>query len=202
MRFIKRLIFVIILLVVAFFIYRLINPTAAKELLYDLKTFSNDKIGTNFSLTTKALIVSWTTSTDTIIELTWNLSGISDEELLLNDMDFIATGNWKVSLSWATSTWTTTKTPSSKVVVTTSATPPLPEAPVVVPKTTVVPKKITPCPAMPTVNSCPTGQEKYISYSSSACGTYYACRTKTVTTSSPKGLSSQDVRDFKALFWN
>lgn len=33
-----------------------------------------------------------------------------------------------------------------------------------------------PCPAMPTVESCPTGQEKYVSYSSPECGAYYACR--------------------------
>jgi hypothetical protein len=50
MRFVKRFIFVLILLLIAFFIYRLVNPTAAKELLFDLKTFSNDKIGTHFSL--------------------------------------------------------------------------------------------------------------------------------------------------------
>jgi hypothetical protein len=50
MRFIKRFIFVILLLIIAFFIYRLISPKAAKELLFDLKSFSNDKIGTHFSL--------------------------------------------------------------------------------------------------------------------------------------------------------
>jgi hypothetical protein len=50
MRFIKRLIFIFILLLIAFFIYRLINPTAAKDLLYDLKSFSNTTIGTHFSL--------------------------------------------------------------------------------------------------------------------------------------------------------
>jgi len=50
MRFIKRLIFVVFLLVAAFFVYRVISPTAAKELLYDLKSFANDTIGTHFSL--------------------------------------------------------------------------------------------------------------------------------------------------------
>jgi len=50
MRFIKRLIFVIILLVIAFFIYRLINPKAANALLHDMKSFSNQRIGTHFSL--------------------------------------------------------------------------------------------------------------------------------------------------------
>lgn len=50
MRFIKRFIFVLILLVIAFFIYRRISPKAANNLLDDLKTLSNNTIGTNFSL--------------------------------------------------------------------------------------------------------------------------------------------------------
>ena len=32
------------------------------------------------------------------------------------------------------------------------------------------------CPGMPTVDSCPSGQEKYVTYESRECGTYYACR--------------------------
>lgn len=51
MRFIKRLFFVTILLVIAFFFYRLINPAGAKALLYDIKSFFNTTIGTHFSLT-------------------------------------------------------------------------------------------------------------------------------------------------------
>lgn len=31
------------------------------------------------------------------------------------------------------------------------------------------------CPAMPTVNECPTGQIKKVSFSSPECGTYYTC---------------------------
>ena len=34
------------------------------------------------------------------------------------------------------------------------------------------------CPAMPTVDSCPEGEEKVGSYSSPECGTYYMCRPK------------------------
>jgi hypothetical protein len=48
MKFIKRLIFVIILLLLAFLVYRLINPSAAKELVQDMKTFSDDRFGTEF----------------------------------------------------------------------------------------------------------------------------------------------------------
>lgn len=36
------------------------------------------------------------------------------------------------------------------------------------------------CPGMPTVNFCPLGQKKVVSYSSSECGTYYACEMETV----------------------
>ena len=32
------------------------------------------------------------------------------------------------------------------------------------------------CPMMPTVSSCPVGQEKYETYNSPECGAYYACR--------------------------
>lgn len=45
-------------------------------------------------------------------------------------------------------------------------------------ETTQIP---TPCPGMPTVDSCPTDQEKYLVFSSSDCGEYYACRATTVT---------------------
>ncbi|TSC83029.1 MAG: hypothetical protein G01um101419_301 [Parcubacteria group bacterium Gr01-1014_19] len=38
--------------------------------------------------------------------------------------------------------------------------------------------KRTMCPAMPTIDSCPDGQEKFAAYSSPDCGTYYACRPK------------------------
>gem|GEM_PF-1736506 len=58
MKFIKRFIFVILLLLIAFFIYRLISPTAAKELLHDLKSFSNDKMGTHFTLSGEAVLES------------------------------------------------------------------------------------------------------------------------------------------------
>src|SRR3989338_2639967 len=33
------------------------------------------------------------------------------------------------------------------------------------------------CPALPTVESCPVGEEKTISFSSPECGTYYSCRS-------------------------
>ncbi len=66
----------------------------------------------------------------------------------------------------------------------------------------------TPCPAMPTVNSCPTNQEKYVSYTSPECGTYYSCRIKTTTPTPPKTTtttsSSHDnsLDTFLKNFWN
>ena len=167
MRFIKKLIFIIILLLLAFFVYRLINPLAANALLHDLKSFSNTNIGTHFSLTGEVIENTWINLdvTGTILESTWALQELTgDEELLLND----------TQLSWENvdeniQTWTVVSTP---------------------------------CPAMPTVNSCPTGEEKYISYTSSTCGTYYACRTKTTTSTSSHGLSHKDTQDAQTLLGN
>ena len=34
------------------------------------------------------------------------------------------------------------------------------------------------CPSLPTVNSCPTGEEKVVSFASPECGSYYVCRPK------------------------
>jgi len=42
------------------------------------------------------------------------------------------------------------------------------------------------CPMMPTVDSCPAGQEKYETYSAKGCGVYYGCRS-TTTTPCPSG---------------
>jgi hypothetical protein len=65
MRFIKRLVVVIVLLLLAFFLYRLISPSGAKALLYDLKFLANDKIGTHFSLETNEEIL-----TGSVIDIT------------------------------------------------------------------------------------------------------------------------------------
>ena len=165
MRFIKRLLFVIFLLVMAFLVYRLVSPKAAKELLFDLKTFSNDKVWTHFSLSGQ-VIDSPSSAIETtgavIAEDTWIFQEITgdEEELLLNDS-------------------------------------PLPQDT----------GTSTPCPAMPTVKTCPTGQEKYVSYSSPDCWTYYSCRTKTTTTTtktttSSNGLSSKDKSDLNNLLKN
>ncbi len=34
------------------------------------------------------------------------------------------------------------------------------------------------CPKMPTVNECPSGEERFVAYKSEDCGTYYNCRPK------------------------
>ena len=132
MKFIKRFIFVLILLLIAFFIYRLINPTAAKELLFDLKTFSNDKIGTHFSLSGE-IIETWAVLnvTGTVSEDMWFLQEISgDEQLLLNDAE--------LTQESFTETWTS----SVATAVVAPAPTPLP-TPTPTPKTTTV-KTTTP----------------------------------------------------------
>jgi len=172
MRFIKRLIFVVLLLVIAFFVYRLVNPTAAKELLYDIKSLSNNTIGTHFALSGEVLVETWVVldMTGIILWDTWFLEEMSgDEQLLLNDAELPQdTG---ISLVEEV-TWTISQTP---------------------------------CPAMPTVNSCPTNQEKYVSYTSSECGTYYSCRTKTITPKTitkPSSSQNQGLDTFLDNFRN
>jgi len=124
MRFIKRLIFIIILLLLAFFVYRLINPSAATALLRDLKSFSNTTIGTHFSLTYEVLEVTWTNLdiTGTVIEVTWALQEFTgDEELLLNDTQL----SWENELPL--STWTSSSSDSVEGTITTTS--PTPSSP-------------------------------------------------------------------------
>lgn len=76
----------LILLLIAFFVYRLINPSGAKSMLYDLKSFSNDKIGTHFALTGDVVELTWTlvNMTGDILEDTWTLQN-SWDDLFLED---------------------------------------------------------------------------------------------------------------------
>lgn len=117
------MIFIIVLLLLAFFVYRLISPTAAKTLLYDLKSFSNTTIGTNFSLNSKSLETTWTVLdiTGTIVEETWFFQEITgDEELLLNDM-LLTEENFDIQ---TTTTWTTSPVTPPTTPVTPPTTPP------------------------------------------------------------------------------
>ncbi len=130
MRFVKRFIFVVILLVLAFFIYRLISPKAANQLLLDIKTFSNDTIGTRFSLSGEVIVATWQVldASGTLPELTWSLVEITgDDELLLTDTELsqepITT--W-YSDTWYSDTWWTQSTgsvssPSTVIVPPTSS---------------------------------------------------------------------------------
>jgi hypothetical protein len=125
MRFIKRFVVVLVLLVLAFFFYRLINPTGAKALLFDLKNFSNNSIGTNFSLTQdgeEVLLDTWTVlgETGVLIDNDSVLQEIDEaDELLLGDISldeetFTDTDPvLKDSSSTPTPTTTTTPPPSS-----------------------------------------------------------------------------------------
>ncbi|MFA6256372.1 MAG: hypothetical protein WC606_04265 [Candidatus Absconditabacterales bacterium] len=128
MRFIKRLVFVIILLLIAFFIYRLINPTAAKQLLFDIKTFSNDKIGTHFSLSGEILIASGVVLDETgiVLEETGALQELTgDEELLLNAAEFsgesLDTTNSTAGTNSKTQTTSSTTSTQTQTQTTTSS---------------------------------------------------------------------------------
>lgn len=79
----------------------------------------------------------------------------------------IITGCGQYTTKWSVSTSTTTEI-SSNTWTQDSTTE----------ETTEEATAKTPCPAMPTVDSCPTNQEKYLAFSSPDCGEYYACRTK------------------------
>jgi len=171
MRFIKRLIFVIILLLLAFFVYRLINPKAAQSLLFDLKTFSNTTIWTHFPLSGDVVVTSWVvidltgTIESWIVQDTWALQELTGtDELLLKDTSFSPEVSGAIVTTWVSySSGTTWSSISSDR-----------------------------CPAMPTVDSCPSGQEKYIVYSSSVCWTYYSCK---ILPSSSNGLSAQAAQE-------
>lgn len=128
MRFIKRIIFIVVLLLIAFFVYRLISPKSAQELLFDLTTFSNDTLGTHFSLSGETLTQTWESLlvTGVLLEETWALQEFTgDEELLLTDSEIsgtladdtaIVVSTWPIlpsAITWTTIVPKTTQTSSS-----------------------------------------------------------------------------------------
>lgn len=46
-------------------------------------------------------------------------------------------------------------------------------------KTPEVKKEI--CPALPTVDACPAGEERVVTYKSESCGVYYACKSREIS---------------------
>lgn len=105
----------------------------------DIKTFSNDTIGTHFSLNDQFVETTWTllNMTGILLEDTWALQEITgDEDLLLNDMDLLEDTSNVVSPA----TWTTVTTSATPVVPSTTTTPKVTPTP----KTTTTPKKVSP----------------------------------------------------------
>lgn len=89
MKFIKRLLFIVLLLLLAFFIYRLINPSAAKTLVQDVKTFSNDRFWTHFVVSTeieKIIVETWTILEETGIILQ-ETGAFLEDIVLLQEFD-------------------------------------------------------------------------------------------------------------------
>ncbi|MCX6825412.1 MAG: cupredoxin domain-containing protein [candidate division SR1 bacterium] len=65
--------------------------------------------------------------------------------------------------------------------------------------TTTPSGKQAPCPAMPTVSSCPASQEKYIIFSSVSCGKYYGCRP---IIKAPVSTTNSDIISKKIVIAN
>ena len=92
--------------------------------MYDLKSFSNDKIGTHFSLSGEVIAETWVVLdiTGTVLDDTWILEEMSgDEELLLNDSalpEESFSETWTVSVATAVVAPTPTPTPTSAPVPT------------------------------------------------------------------------------------
>ena len=73
----------------AFFIYRLINPSAAKTLVQDVKTFSNDRFWTHFVVSTeieKIIVETWTILEETGIILQ-ETGAFLEDIVLLQEFD-------------------------------------------------------------------------------------------------------------------
>jgi hypothetical protein len=72
--------------------------------LLDIKTFSNDTVGTHFSLSGEVAVVTWLVldSSATLPEITWSLVEITgDEELLLTDTEL----SQEIISTWYSDTW-------------------------------------------------------------------------------------------------
>lgn len=64
---------------------------------------------------------------------------------------------------------------------------------------TLPPKTIPICPALPTVDSCPAGQEKVVAWSSPECGTYYTCKQNEILPPPPPITSGQREQIWNSL---
>jgi len=120
MTFIKRFIFVWILLVLAFFVYRLVSPTGAKSITNTIQSVLNATVWTNFSLD-NANDVDLTTST---IDLTgavldtWDLKDLILEDEFLESVDISGAllpleNDTSIVLSDLVVTWSTSLTETS-----------------------------------------------------------------------------------------
>ncbi len=69
-------------------------------------------------------------------------------------------------------------------------------------RTRTQPPEPRPCPALPTVDSCPTGQRKEVSYYSRDCGYYYRCVSETAPPPPTDGTSYRGGIHFSSPFRN
>lgn len=101
MTFIKRFIFICVLLVLAFFVYRLISPTSAKSFVTEIQSFLNATIGTNFSLDDASWSLEYDTSplslTGVLVDTWLLLVDDWEDELLLDEVSLDETlASWTI----------------------------------------------------------------------------------------------------------
>lgn len=125
MKFVKRFVFIVIIVIVAFFVYRLISPTAAKSLLSDIKSFSNTTFWTHFALQQVNVVTTWSDSSVATgsVDITWELQEITGADVLFGEDDLITGQHIPTSPTWTVDvvTWTTSVSSVSTSTSTTAS---------------------------------------------------------------------------------
>lgn len=125
MKFVKRFVFIVIIVIVAFFVYRLISPTAAKSLLSDIKSFFNTTFWTHFALQQVNVVITWSDSSVATgsVDITWELQEITGTDVLFGEDDLITGQHIPTSSTWTVDvvTWTTSVSSVSTSTSTTAS---------------------------------------------------------------------------------
>lgn len=117
MRFIKRFIFLLVILGWAFLVYRLISPNAAKSLMYDIQSLFVTHKEPSLSGTLPASWDMIVPITGDVTPISWDLQELSrEDELIVSDiLQAQDTGDatWTVSSPSVTSSSTSSNTSSA-----------------------------------------------------------------------------------------
>ncbi len=125
MKFVKRFVFIVIIVIVAFFVYRLISPTAAKSLLSDIKSFSNTTFWTHFALQQVNVVTTWSDNSIATgsVNITGELQEITGADALFVEDDIITGQQTPTTSTWIVEvdTWTTSVSSVSTSTSTTAS---------------------------------------------------------------------------------